>query len=151
MELDAVILGAGPAGLAVAHALHRSGAKVRVIEPSTRVGGSIRTIREDGWLVEVGPNTLQTEGEEDLALLHAYGLADEIQEADTAAAKRFILSRGKLHGLTAHPASLFRSKLLSTRGRLRLLGDLFLPGVGLLARQSRGSQPGASGPKRPPA
>lgn len=151
MELDAVILGAGPAGLAVAHALHRSGAKVRVIEPSTRVGGSIRTIREDGWLVEVGPNTLQTEGEEDLALLHAYGLADEIQEADTAAAKRFILSRGKLHGLTAHPASLFRSKLLSTRGRLRLLGDLFLPGVGLLARQSRVRNPALRGRSgRPP-
>lgn len=138
MELDAVILGAGPAGLAVAHALHRSGAKVRVIEPSTRVGGSIRTIREDGWLVEVGPNTLQTEGEEDLALLHAYGLADEIQEADTAAAKRFILSRGKLHGLTAHPASLFRSKLLSTRGKLRLLGDLFLPRGGFAGETIEG-------------
>jgi len=59
MDLDAIILGAGPAGLAVAHAMQARGARVKVLEPSQRVGGSIRTIREEGWLVEVGPNTLQ--------------------------------------------------------------------------------------------
>lgn len=127
MDLDAIILGAGPAGLAVAHAMQARGGKVKVIEPAGRVGGSIRTIREDGWLVEVGPNTLQLEGEADFALLQGYGLGPELQEAEVAAAKRFILSRGELHGLTPHPASLFRSKLLSMRGKLRLLGDLFLP------------------------
>lgn len=127
MDLDAIILGAGPAGLAVAHAMQSQGARVKVIEPAGRVGGSIRTIREDGWLVEVGPNTLQLEGESDLALLKGYGLEAELQEADTVAAKRFILSRGELHGLTAHPGSLFKSRLLSTRGKFRLLGDLFLP------------------------
>lgn len=127
MDLDALILGAGPAGLAVAHALQAQGAKVKVVEPSNRVGGSIRTVREDGWLVELGPNTLQLEGADDLSLLHGYGLADQIQEAEAASAKRYILSRGRLHGLTASPASLFRSDLLSFRGKLRLLGDLFLP------------------------
>ena len=127
MDLDAIILGAGPAGLAVAHAMQARGARVKVIEPSGRVGGAIRTIREDGWLVEVGPNTLQLEGEADLALMKSYGLGPELQEADTTSAKRFILSRGELHGLTAKPGSLFRSKLLSTGGKLRLLGDLFLP------------------------
>ena len=55
MDLDAIILGAGPAGLAVAHAMQARGARVKVLEPSQRVGGSIRTIREEGWLVEVGP------------------------------------------------------------------------------------------------
>jgi NADPH-dependent 2,4-dienoyl-CoA reductase/sulfur reductase-like enzyme len=50
MQLDAVIIGAGPAGLAVAHEMHRAGARVKIIEPSNRVGGSIRTISEEGWL-----------------------------------------------------------------------------------------------------
>jgi len=127
MDLDAIILGAGPAGLAVAHAMQAQGARVKILEPSGRVGGSIRTIREDGWLVEVGPNTLQLEGAADLALLHGYGLADQLQEAEAASAKRYILSQGKLHGLTASPASLFKSDLLSLRGKVRLLGDLFLP------------------------
>ncbi|MFM7742006.1 MAG: protoporphyrinogen oxidase, partial [Verrucomicrobiota bacterium] len=126
MLLDAVILGAGPAGLAVAHALARRGAATRVIEPAGRVGGSIRTIREDGWLVETGPNTLQLEGPEDAALLAAYGLAEQAQAADMRAARRFIFARGQLHVLGANPLSLFASGLLSWRGRLRLLAEPFV-------------------------
>lgn len=125
MVLDAVILGAGPAGLAVANAMTRAGAKVKVIEPSGRVGGSIRTIREEGWLVETGPNTLQLEGEEDEALLAAYGLGGVTQSADMRAAKRYILGHGKLHGLGASPLSLFGSGLLSWSGKLRLLTEPF--------------------------
>ncbi len=125
MVLDAVILGAGPAGLAVANAMARAGAKVKVIEPSGRVGGSIRTIREEGWLVETGPNTLQLEGEEDEALLAAYGLGGVTQSADMRAAKRYIYAHGKLHGLGANPLSLFGSGLLSWSGKLRLLTEPF--------------------------
>ena len=125
MVLDAVILGAGPAGLAVANAMTRAGAKVMVIEPSGRVGGSIRTIREEGWLVETGPNTLQLEGAEDEALLATYGLADATQSADMRAAKRYIYAHGKLHGLGANPLSLFGSGLLSWSGKLRLLTEPF--------------------------
>ena len=43
-----------------------------------------------------GPNTLQIEGEGDQALLQRYGLAELMQEADHASARRFILSKG--HG-----------------------------------------------------
>ena len=125
MVLDAVILGAGPAGLAVANAMTRAGSKVKVIEPSGRVGGSIRTIREEGWLVETGPNTLQLEGDEDEALLAAYGLADATQSADMRAAKRYIYAHGRLHGLGANPLSLFGSGLLSWSGKLRLLTEPF--------------------------
>lgn len=124
MELDAVILGAGPAGLAVANAMHRHGRRIRVIEPSSRCGGSIRTIREDGWLVETGPNTLQMEGAPDRRLLDAYGLGGVAQMAETGSAKRFIFSEGKLHGMTSSPASLFRSDLLSWGGKLRLLSEI---------------------------
>ena len=125
MVLDAVILGAGPAGLAVANAMTRAGAKVKVIEPAARVGGSIRTIREDGWLVETGPNTLQLEGAEDEALLAAYGLAEATQSADMRAAKRYIYAHGKLHGLGANPLSLFGSNLLTFQGKLRLMTEIF--------------------------
>lgn len=71
MQFDAVIIGAGPAGLSVAHEMHRAGARVKVIEPSHRVGGSIRTINEEGWIVETGPNTLQTESDSDIRLLES--------------------------------------------------------------------------------
>lgn len=125
MALDAVILGAGPAGLAVANALIRAGAKAKVIEPSDRVGGSIRTLREDGWMVETGPNTLQLEGPEDEALLAAYGLGQVTQAADMRAAKRYLYAHGRLHGFGANPLALLTSGLLSWRGKLRLLSEPF--------------------------
>jgi len=125
MVLDAVILGAGPAGLAVANAMTRAGAKVKVIEPSARVGGSIRTVREDGWLVETGPNTLQLEGEGDEALLTAYGLAEATQCADMRAAKRYIYAHGRLNGFGGNPLALLTSGLLSWSGKLRLLSEPF--------------------------
>lgn len=125
MVLDAVILGAGPAGLAVANAMARAGAKVKVIEPSSRVGGSIRTIREDGWVVETGPNTLQLEGEGDVALLGAYGLGEVTLEADLRAAKRYIYAHGKLNGLGSNPLGLLGSDLLSWAGKFRLLTEIF--------------------------
>lgn len=125
MMLDAVILGAGPAGLAVANAMVRSGARVKVIEPSTRVGGAIRTIRDDGWLVETGPNTLQLEGDEDEALLTAYGLGEVTQSADMRAARRYIFAHGKLHGFGSNPLALLTSGLLSWSGKLRLLSEPF--------------------------
>ena len=127
MSLDAIILGAGPAGLAVAHELNKSGSKVKVVESSQRVGGSIRTINQDGWIVETGPNTLQVNGEGDLKILRGYGLDKEILWADSNAANRFILSRGKLHTLTAQPTSLLKSDLLSFTEKVRLLSEVFIP------------------------
>jgi oxygen-dependent protoporphyrinogen oxidase len=127
MSLDAIILGAGPAGLAVAHELNKSGAKVKVVESSQRVGGSIRTINQAGWVVETGPNTLQINGEGDLKILRGYGLDQEILRADSSAANRFILSRGKLHALTAQPTSLLKSDLLSFTEKVRLLSEIFIP------------------------
>ncbi|MBM3869122.1 MAG: protoporphyrinogen oxidase [Verrucomicrobia bacterium] len=125
MAYDAVILGAGPAGLAVAHAMLRAGAKVKVLEPAARVGGSIRTHLEDGWIVETGPNTLQLEGAEDEALLAAYGLGEAMQSADMRAARRYIFARGELHGLGPSPLTLLTSRLLSWSGKLRLLSEPF--------------------------
>ena len=125
MQLDAIILGAGPAGLSIAHELQRLGSKVKVLETSDRAGGSIRTIRDGEWIVETGPNTLQTEGTADLEILRGYGLKNEMQFAHSESAKRFILSHGKLHTLTAHPASLLKSDLLSFTEKLRLASEIF--------------------------
>jgi oxygen-dependent protoporphyrinogen oxidase len=125
MQFDAIILGAGPAGLSIAHELQRMGSKVKILETSNRAGGSIRTIRDDEWIVETGPNTLQTEGTTDLEILKSYGLENEMQFARTESAKRFILSHGKLHTLTAHPTSLLKSDLLSFTEKLRLASEIF--------------------------
>ncbi len=125
MDLDAIIIGAGPAGLSTASALTRRGGSVAVIDPAARAGGAIHTVREDGWSVELGPNTLQLEGKVDADLLGELGLAQEIQEADVRGAKRLIASHGNIHALTANPRSILHSDLLSWRGKLNLLLEIF--------------------------
>ena len=127
MHLDAIVLGAGPAGLGVASALAEQGKPVVVLEPTDRAGGAVRTRREEGWTVELGPHTLQLDEEGDSALIDALGLGAERREADTAAARRYIAWNGQLHALTGHPASLLRSSLLSMRGKLRLLAETLVP------------------------
>jgi len=127
MELDALVLGAGPAGLAAASALAERGGKVAVIEPAGRCGGAVRSVAEDGWTVELGPNTLQLETEEDARLLGHLGLGAEILEADIASARRHIAWGGRLHGVTPSPLSLLGSDLLSLGGKLRLLSEVLRP------------------------
>ncbi len=135
MQLDAVILGAGPAGLAVASALAARGGSARVLEPSDRAGGAVRTVREDGWTVELGPHTLQLDDAGDAAILDELGLGAETADADLASARRLIAWGGRLHALTGSPLSLLRSDLLSLGGKLRLLAEPLVP---------RGGEPGES-------
>lgn len=52
--LDVAVVGAGPAGLATAYALAEAGCSVRVLESAATVGGRMRTVREDGCLIDTG-------------------------------------------------------------------------------------------------
>ena len=51
----AVIVGAGPGGLAAALLLVKSGVKVTVVEKRADVGGRTSTIEQDGFKFDVGP------------------------------------------------------------------------------------------------
>ena len=50
MGYDAVILGAGPAGLAVAHAMLRAGAKVKVLYDAPGPWAQVQGKLEDGQI-----------------------------------------------------------------------------------------------------
>ncbi len=58
--LDAVVVGAGLAGLAAANVLADAGRTVRVIEASDDVGGRVRTDHVDGFLLDRGFQILLT-------------------------------------------------------------------------------------------
>ncbi len=51
---DAVVLGAGPAGLGAALALARAGARVVAVDPAPEAGGLCVTRRRDGFAYDVG-------------------------------------------------------------------------------------------------
>jgi phytoene desaturase len=52
---EAVIVGAGPGGLAAALLLAKSGVKVTVVEKRPDVGGRTSTIHQDGFKFDIGP------------------------------------------------------------------------------------------------
>ncbi len=51
----AVIVGAGPGGLAAALLLAKSGVKVTIVEKRAKVGGRTSTIEQDGYNFDIGP------------------------------------------------------------------------------------------------
>lgn len=118
------VIGGGLTGLTAAYRLHGAGHRVTVLEASSRVGGNITSLREDGWLLEGGPNSLQRTPEI-AALVDSLGLAGRQLLAAPAAKKRFIVRRGRPEPLPAGPGGLFSTKLFSWRARLGIFGELF--------------------------
>lgn len=57
-----VVIGGGIAGLTAANALVDSGANVTVLEQSQELGGRARTVREGGYLLNLGPHALYRGG-----------------------------------------------------------------------------------------
>lgn len=117
------ILGAGITGLTAAWELQRRGCVPVVYERSGRVGGAIGAVQRDGWLHELGPNSL-LEGSPELAeFVTAVGLAGRRLYASPAAKKRYIVRGGKLVAMPTSPAAFVGTGLFSWRAKLRLLGE----------------------------
>lgn len=64
MTSDAVILGAGLAGLSAGHLLSESGAKITIVEKDTAVGGLARTIDHNGFRFDLGGHRFLTDNAE---------------------------------------------------------------------------------------
>ncbi|HTO77727.1 MAG TPA: protoporphyrinogen oxidase [Thermoanaerobaculia bacterium] len=120
-----VVVGAGLSGLVAGLALARRGDNVRVLEASPRAGGAVRTESADGFLLELGPNTVRPNPEL-WGLVRELGLAESALFAPSRL-PRFIDSGGRLHALAPGPGTLLTTRLLSARGKLRLLREPFVP------------------------
>jgi protoporphyrinogen/coproporphyrinogen III oxidase len=82
------VVGAGVAGLTAAYRLKRRGIRVVVYEASDRAGGVILTERREGYLAELGPNSLTAAGGALADVLSQLGLDPSRIEAQREARKR---------------------------------------------------------------
>lgn len=148
------IIGAGISGLCTALYLIRNltaagmAAEILILEADRVPGGKMRTIREDGFHIEWGPNGFLTNKPHSLELVKELDAEDRLALSSDLARKRFIFSGGRLHRLPESPGAFFKSPLLSLSGRIRILGEPFAPGppdgidesLGAFARRRLGEE-----------
>ena len=117
------VVGAGIAGLTAAYRLKRKGYRVVVYEASERAGGVIRTERREGYLAELGPNSMVAGGPAVTELITQLGLDSSRIEAQREAKKRYIVRKGKLVALPTSPSQLLTTRLLSNGAKLAIFGE----------------------------
>jgi oxygen-dependent protoporphyrinogen oxidase len=124
-----VVAGAGITGLAAAFSLRREAARrgqgidLVVLDANAEAGGHARTINENGYLVERGPNGFLDRGTDTMALIDELDLRPRLVEANPAARRRFILQGGSLLQVPESPPALFTSKALGWGAKLRLMRE----------------------------
>jgi protoporphyrinogen oxidase len=67
---EALVLGAGPAGLTAAHMLAKSGVPTAVVEAQSQVGGLAQTVEIDGYRFDLGGHRFFTKSTEVQTLWH---------------------------------------------------------------------------------
>jgi oxygen-dependent protoporphyrinogen oxidase len=119
-DLDVAVVGAGAAGLAAAHALTKAGRSVHVFEAADEVGGRMRTLRRDGYLIDEGAEMISARGyDETWRLIRETGVPDE--EITRVAGPLALWRDGRAHPHLAHPRGLLTGAGLSLRGRAGLV------------------------------
>ena len=94
--MRAAVVGAGLAGLSAAYRLQDAGWDVEVFESEPHVGGRVRTVRSDGYQVDIGATVVGATYESYLSLAQELGLRDEIVPASPYVG---IFRDGRLHHL----------------------------------------------------
>jgi protoporphyrinogen/coproporphyrinogen III oxidase len=130
-----VIVGGGISGLATAHALLQRDADVKLFEACPRVGGNVRTLQRDGYLIDEGPDSWVTTKPHATALAKSLGLGDRLIETIPENRRVYMrtddalvpLPDGLMLGIPTRILPLATTPLLSLRGKARAALDLILP------------------------
>ena len=130
------VIGGGMAGLASVYELAkmaRQGAPVgaTLFEASGRLGGTVETVRHDGFVLECGPDGWVTEKPWARELAIELGLEDEMIPSNDAQRRTYLLQAGRLEPMPdglrmmvpSNWAPLLASPLLSAQAKLAYLRE----------------------------
>ena len=135
------IIGGGIAGLSATYFLQKKieerGEPVNfyLMEKENRLGGSILTERQDGFIIEGGPDCFLSEKPETIALCHKLGIQDQLIKTNEHVRRIFIFSQGKLREIPegfmllapTNFSSFIKNPLITPLGKLRMAMDLIIP------------------------
>ena len=126
MSKKVVVLGAGISGLTPAYFLAKEGFDVTVLEKKREVGGSVETIKEQGFLFDRGPNSGLETTPVLSKIVSDLKLGDDLVYANKEASKRYILRDNMLHPLPMNPPAFIKTKLFSGKAKARLFAEPFI-------------------------
>jgi len=118
-----VVIGGGISGLTCAYDLRSRGVPVLLLEATGRPGGVIQSVRQDGFLFELGPQSVLS-SDSLLTLTSRLRLDDALLKADPRA-PRYVCLGGRLHLVPMAPPGLFSTSLLGFSSKMRLLSEPF--------------------------
>jgi oxygen-dependent protoporphyrinogen oxidase len=118
---NAIIIGAGLTGLSTAFYLKKAGWQVKILERDQRIGGSIFTHREDGFVFESGPNTGILSNPDVLDLLGHLHDEINVEPLGDCGARRLVWRNYRWHTLPLYLGESLRTPLLRWTEKLRLL------------------------------
>lgn len=109
--------------------------EVSLFEQESRLGGCIRTVRERGYTMELGPDSLLLDTSGTLDFLHRLNVADRIVDVRAEFRGSCVVHRGRLHAIPSAfrlftPTSLsalLKSRIFSARGITRAAMEPFIP------------------------
>ena len=116
-DAGTIVVGGGLSGLVRARALAAAGKDVLLLERGAEPGGAVRSVEQDGFLLELGPNTVRPTATL-LALAADLGLGDRMVFADPKL-PRFVEIGGRLRKIPI-PA-------LPIAAMIRAAAEPFLP------------------------
>ncbi len=106
---DVIVVGAGSAGIAAAHELHKAKKKVLVLEARERIGGRVHTVRDRG-VVEAGAEFIHGEHAVTNVLAKEAGIQTEYWAYEDADSYRLF---GKGGGIRSDTEALYKRFLLT--------------------------------------
>lgn len=127
MPLDFLIIGSGISGLTTGFWLKKNGFNVLLIEKEKDLGGSIKTIKKDGFLVELGPNTVLDNTPYLQEIVERLDIKEKLIYAKKINKKRYIYKSEKLIPLPLNPISFLFSPIFSFKSKLKILKEPFIP------------------------
>jgi len=139
------IVGGGVAGLAAAHRVTelQPQYEVALFEASARLGGALRTEREDGFLLEYGADNFISNVPWGVDLCKRIGITDQLIETNPGHRRALVARGSQLYPvpegfMLMEPRAvtpLLTTRLLSLRGKARMLAEYFVS-----ARKSDGDE-----------
>jgi len=125
-KTDVIIIGEGITGLCTAYWLKKRGLNVIVLAKDNEVGGTMKSVQDQGYLYETGANTALETTPLFKELVSDLKLESEFVYAKPEGKNRYILRNGNLYSMPLGPCSFLSTKLFSPASKFRVIKEPFI-------------------------